>query len=223
MSSSVSIEKIDLDLCLSMLNFIATIPEGHKPCYKSKTTVSKHEWFVTWKRRWKGEKGELGIIYVKKILTNCDRIYKDLLGESERLFSNRESLRKLSTSLKNSVEGFNNLITTYRDQPSVSKDYEECKSLTISLYTGIDKSLRDLLFPKTNNNSLKRIKEDLSNMSSDSTEEDDDYYDYPTPWESEKKPTVISLDSYNSDAIGFFNVKDVRFKTTLFDIQRQSS
>ena len=54
--------------CISLLDFVSTIPSGHKPCYKTKTTVSKDAWFVTFKRRWNGEKGEYGIDHINKVL-----------------------------------------------------------------------------------------------------------------------------------------------------------
>ena len=129
----------NIDKCLLILNFILTIPKGHKPCYKTKTTINKNEWFVTIKRRWNGEKGEYGIDYVNKILSSCDMYYRMCLNNDFN--NNLEKLKILSETLKISVNGFNNLIITYSDQQTVYNYYKHCIDSVTKLYNTIDKKL----------------------------------------------------------------------------------
>ena len=125
-----------LEKTISVLNFIGNIPKNHKPCYNSLTTVDKNSWFVTWKRRWNGEKGEKGIKYILKVLDSCDLYYRMCVNNWR--CCNVELLQQLSQSLKDSVKGFDNLIETYSDQGNVKQDYIKCKETSIFLYTNIN-------------------------------------------------------------------------------------
>ena len=129
----VSQKNINIDNCINELDFISSIPKNHKPCFKTKTTLSKNGWFVTAKRRWNGEKGEQGVIYVNKILDDCEIYYRTcILGSVGDNYDrdNNPILSMLLETLKNSVVGFENLINTYEDQKGVSKDYEKTVSYT---------------------------------------------------------------------------------------------
>ena len=117
--------------CISELEFISTIPKNHKPCYNSKTTISTSGWFVTLKRRWNNEKGEEGVLYVKKLLDSCDDIYH-MCYEVES-----DDIQDLTNALGSSVLGFDNLIDTYSDQPKVKDDYIECKNKVLSILENI--------------------------------------------------------------------------------------
>lgn len=121
---------INIDNCISELDFISSIPKNHKPCYRSKTTVSTKGWFVTAKRRWNGEKGEYGVVYVNKVLDDCETYYRTcILGSVGDNYDrdNNPILSRLLETLRNSVVGFDNLIDTYDDQRSVSNDYQLIK------------------------------------------------------------------------------------------------
>jgi len=93
--------------------FIASIPKDVKPCFRDKTFISVNEWFGTIKRRYKGEKGENGIIYLEDLIekTKKNNIDKNL----------RELLQK-------SILGINNLVYTYKKdgQKEVSENYNKC-------------------------------------------------------------------------------------------------
>lgn len=119
--------------CISVLDFICTIPKNHKPCYKTKTTIPKDSWFVTIKRRWNGEKGEYGVEYINEILNQCDLYYRFCLDNQ----SNIEDLTRLSKLLSQSLSGFDNLIETYNDQLIVEKSYKECKEMVKKLINDI--------------------------------------------------------------------------------------
>ena len=118
---------VDISECISLLNFISKIPKNHKPCYNSKTTVSKSGWLVTMRRRWYNEKGENGILYVTKILNRCDNHYRMCYDIESK------DIKNLTTALRNSVIGFDNLIETYGDQGSMADDYTKCKERVIIL------------------------------------------------------------------------------------------
>ena len=128
--------------CIVVLDFISKIPKGHKPCYKTKTTIPKDSWFVTIKRRWNGEKGEYGVEYVSEILNECD-----YLIDSEDI----SALTRLSRSLLKSLDGFNNLIETYNDQPGVENSYKECKEM-------VDKLIDHINETENKKNSVKTVK-----------------------------------------------------------------
>jgi len=207
----------DMQDCLSILSFVSTIPEGHKPCYKTKTTMSKDGWFVTFKRRWNGEKGEYGIEYINKVLDSCDLHYRMCLrnsGGTDNMESFTETMRTLSTSLKGSVNGFENLINTYCDQQGVAVDYKKCKKIVIDLYKDIDRWLENI--NKTRLYYNRNKKDSIPNNRI--IEGCDDYY-YPEEdvyyWEfmgTKKKPMMVSLlVSKDSGKPGFFNTNNVMF------------
>jgi len=129
-------ENISFEICISVLDFISTVPKDHKPCYHSKTCIKKDAWFVTIKRRWNGEKGEYGIEYLKQLLNSCDLYFRMCLNQQTL-----DNLPKLLKSLKESVKGFDNLIETYDDQIGVKKSYQECKEAVINLANEIDAHL----------------------------------------------------------------------------------
>lgn len=116
--------------------FIGTIPKGTKPCYYDKSLVYLNEWFVTWKRRWKGEKGEKGVIYIENLIENTRKSLENL---------DVNSLKSLKCSLQKALEGLTNLVYTYKmdDQESVSKSYSELIIKTEALVEEINKHLRN--------------------------------------------------------------------------------
>src|SRR5665648_508659 len=99
--------------CIDILTFISNIKENDKPCYNTKTTINKNAWFVTIQRRWSGEKGENGITYVNNILDSCDKYYRMCLNNVDSVSYDQN---QLTTVLKDSIKGFDNLIGTYSDQ-----------------------------------------------------------------------------------------------------------
>jgi hypothetical protein len=52
-----NIEK-NLEDLLNEWIFIGKIQKGNKPCFSDKTVIDSNAWFVTWRRRIKGEQGE---------------------------------------------------------------------------------------------------------------------------------------------------------------------
>lgn len=98
--------------------FISKIPKDMKPCFSDKTLIGCNEWFSTFKRRYKGEKGERGVIYVKQLIDSTENYIKS---------ADNISVKKLKDLIENSLEGMKNLVETYKkdQQDQVSKDYEE--------------------------------------------------------------------------------------------------
>jgi len=126
-----NIKNIDLSECISVLNFISTIEPNYKPCYKTKSVISKDAWWVTIRRRWNSEKGEEGILYVDKIMCSCDSQYHMCLENTEK------NIDELYSSLKKSISGFSNLVSTYNDQKDVSDSYNNLKDKVLKLMTDI--------------------------------------------------------------------------------------
>ena len=131
MKNIENIENIDLSECISVLNFISTIEPNYKPCYKTKSVISKDAWWVTIRRRWNSEKGEEGILYVDKIMCSCDSQYHMCLENTEK------NIDELYSSLKKSISGFSNLVSTYNDQKDVSDSYNNLKDKVLKLMTDI--------------------------------------------------------------------------------------
>ncbi len=104
-------------------DFIKSIPVNVKPCFQDKSLVYVNEWFVTIKRRWKGEKGELGVVYVDNLINLTENIYNKL--EKNKNLTELETLRN---SLESSLVGLENLVITYKKdgQLSVSENYKDC-------------------------------------------------------------------------------------------------
>lgn len=99
-----------MDLLYKDWEFIASIPKDAKPCFNDKTFVSINEWFVTFKRRYKGEKAEKGLEYIENIIEKTKKYNID------------------KSILQKSIIGINNLVYTYKKdgQVDVSKKYEKC-------------------------------------------------------------------------------------------------
>ena len=147
--------------CISVLKFISDIKQGEKPCYFSKTVISKNEWFGTIKRRWNGEKGENGIVYVNKILDRCEHYCRMCMNES--VYS---TLKQLIESLEFSLVGINNLITTYNDQTDVRRDYMEIRFRIVAIIGFVDKHLNeDSSVPVSPNNNDKNGKTNFFSLS----------------------------------------------------------
>lgn len=100
--------------------FISNISENIKPCFHDKTYTHSNEWFVTLKRRYKGEKGEYGVVYVNNLIEDTINFYKD---NTDVML-----LKKLKEILEKSITGLQHLVNTYKrdNQEQVSKDYEKC-------------------------------------------------------------------------------------------------
>ena len=104
--------------------FISEIPINAKPCFQDKTLTYIDEWFVTFKRRWKGEKGEKGVIYLKNLIAITKKEYDNLRKEKKI-----NELEELKHIINNSIIGIENLIVTYTKdgQPEVAENYRQCK------------------------------------------------------------------------------------------------
>ena len=128
--------------CINILKFIANLPENHKPCYNTLTSIDKNAWMVTFRRRWKREKGERGTEYIHKILDSCHNHYQDCLN---REMIDQHTIDLLLQCLNNSLSGFNNLIETYNDQDNIRVAYVECK-------VKVNKLIKDIQDNITQNN-----------------------------------------------------------------------
>jgi hypothetical protein len=117
-------------------NFIALIPKGAKPCFYDKTLVHVNEWFVTFKRRLKGEKGEKGIVYVENLLETTEKTI---------CISDVNSLRNLKDILQKSIIGLTNLVYTYKidGQLEVSKNYSCMIEKVEKIIEDIDRQIRN--------------------------------------------------------------------------------
>lgn len=117
--------------------FISDIPENVKPCFYDKTYNYSNEWFVTLKRRYKGEKGEKGVVYINKLIDDTMDYYKDSIDVN--------SLRKIKETLQKSIKGLNNIIETYKkdDQERVSKDYMTCLEKINDMIIIFDKKINN--------------------------------------------------------------------------------
>ena len=109
-----------LNKILEDLEFLEIIPKGYKPNFSDKTLTSTNEWFSTFKRRYKSEKGEKGVMYVENLIENIESVCKNL---------DHSSLKLLKEKLVTAILGLNNLIYTYKidEQISVSDGYINCK------------------------------------------------------------------------------------------------
>jgi hypothetical protein len=128
--------------------FIKSIKKDYKPCFSDKTFVNMNEWFVTWKRRQKGEMGEKGILYVNNLIDTTIKCYKNNLDIN--------SLRKLKEVLFESIVGLNNLSYTYQVdfQEKVSKDYLKCGEKLQNMIEEIEKIIRSKNNFFTNNSKI---------------------------------------------------------------------
>ena len=195
-------DKLDLEECVSKLNFISNIPENNKPCYNTNTCIAKNAWFVRIRRRWAGEEGEEGVEYVSKVLDSCDRNYRMCLSQQD--------VNKLYLALENSVSGFDNLIKTYTDQSKVQKGYIECKKRVNELMRKIKQARSEHNKPKP----PKPPKRLLSYFSGWGGDDEDDYdnYDYDeTEFDTKKKSMSLSLviSEKSSSKTSFFGANDM--------------
>lgn len=113
--------------------FISNIPLNVKPCFYDKTYTYLNEWFVTLKRRYKGEKAEKGIIYLNNLIDKTNDYYKDSFDIN--------SLKALKEILQKCINGISNLVETYKKdgQEEVSKDYDKCLDRVKSMIKDIEK------------------------------------------------------------------------------------
>ena len=70
---------------------------------------------------------------------------------------NPDNCKTISIALYNSIIGFDNLIETYNDQETVSKDYTKCKEKALSIYNNI--------IDKINNNNCQLVTVSMSKNS----------------------------------------------------------
>lgn len=101
---------------LEDLDFLENIPKGAKPNFSDKTFTSTNEWFSTFKRRCKYERGENGVIYVETLIDNISKYYKNL---------DNNSLKNLRDKLIYANLGLGNIIYTYKidNQINVYENY----------------------------------------------------------------------------------------------------
>ena len=200
---------LGIEDCISELEFISSVPKGHKPCYKTKTTVSAEGWFVTIRRRWNKEMGEYGIVHVNKVLSSCDLHYRMCIGNLGSS-GNLEGLKELSDALTKSISGFDNLIETYKDQKKVSDDYNICKKTVIDLSKTIKKCVAPVVEPV-----IKPVVQPTQHNYS-SEEYDDGYYsddvwNFDGFGHTEKNPMVYSLMVSTTKEKSFFTTDNLVF------------
>ena len=116
--------------------FIANIPKGAKPCFYDKSLIYINEWFPTLRRRWKGEKGEKGVMYVENLIETSIKTMNCL---------DINSLRNFKEILQNATLGLSNLVYTYKvdEQLSVSNSYGELSLKVEELIGSIDQQIRN--------------------------------------------------------------------------------
>lgn len=116
--------------------FISSIPKAAKPCFYDKTFVHVTEWFVTFKRRWKGEKGERGIVYIENLIE---------ITEKTIVSYNLNSLIELKKLLESSIIGLTNLVYTYKvdEQLEVSENYSRLIKKVEKMIEKIEKQLEE--------------------------------------------------------------------------------
>ena len=206
--SSIS---FDLQDCIKTLNFISDIPENHKPCYNSMTSIAKDAWFTTVRRRWGGEKGENGIIHVTNILDSCDHHYRMCLQSTlKRGNTNRtegiETLKRLRDTLVKAGQGFDNLINTYSDQPEVSNDYKNLRYRVNIMVKDINHDIKQLSIVRNissniveDNTVLNYISPGWGYLSDEYDSTSSDSGDF-----EKKNIEITSLDQGGSSKKGFF-------------------
>jgi len=193
-----SIDPNNFENLVKELDFISSIPKNNKPCYITKTFIHKKAWFATARRRWKGEKGEHGIVHVNNILSSCDKYYRMCLSVNNNNDDHENKLRELLLKLKNTVIGFENLIETYNDQKSVSDDYKKCKERVESLYTEIgnyfDKKEKALIANKLKENEIKEEEIEGDEIREEENEYNEDIWFFNNEFmDDQKKALIMSL------------------------------
>lgn len=113
--------------------FVKSIPINSKPCFYSKTFIGVNDWFVTLRRRWNGEKGEKGVVYLENLINTTMKIL-----ESENIST--DELKKMKKLLEESILGLNNLVCTYTidNQKSVAEEYGKIIKNVKNIVTEID-------------------------------------------------------------------------------------
>ena len=103
------------------LDFIASIPRDAKPNFSDKTLVYNDEWFTTFRRRMKFERGEKGIVYIETLIEEI-KIY------DKSICLNFEDQKILKEKLIGAKEGLDNLVQTYinDNQHEVANSYKKC-------------------------------------------------------------------------------------------------
>lgn len=104
---------------VSDLIFIREIPLNAKPNFSDRSYTFVTEWFSTWKRRMKSEKGESGIIYVETLLFKIEKYWNTWLIEDQK---------KVKLALTEAKIGFQKIVSTYRQdgQHNIADGYREC-------------------------------------------------------------------------------------------------
>lgn len=111
-----------IDGAIEELEFISLIPTGYKPNWHTYSYIKRDAWFVTLRRRWSGERGEIGKNKVEQLLKTCDTIHTlcvDInssallpMSESEYL-ALEEKVTELIHALRDSQDGFVRIAETY--------------------------------------------------------------------------------------------------------------
>ena len=116
--------------------FIANVPKGAKPCFYDKSLIYINEWFPTLRRRWKGEKGEKGVMYVENLLEMSIKVAECL---------DINALRNFKEILRLATMGLQNLVYTYKvdEQISVSNSYGDLFLKVEKLIEDIDQHIRN--------------------------------------------------------------------------------
>lgn len=116
--------------------FIANVPKGAKPCFYDKSLIYINEWFPTLRRRWKGEKGEKGVMYVENLLEMSIKVVSCL---------DINALKNFKEILRSVTIGLHNLVYTYKvdEQISVSNSYSDLSLKVEKLIDEIDQQIRN--------------------------------------------------------------------------------
>ena len=180
--------------CIKVMKFISSIEIDYKPCFNSFTVINKNSWFTTLKRRWNGEKGEEGILYVNKILCSCDKLYRMCLIERDVLLGLYED----------SVVGLDNLIITYSDQESVCDGYRKIKETVVD-------SIKDLTYQ--DNTDQDNTDQDNNNISDNKHDDKHDDKHQMEEYQNQKKVitkyTLVPLKNISKPSSSFFNNKNI--------------
>ena len=180
------------DECIKVMKFISTIEIDYKPCFNSLTTINKNAWFTTLKRRWNGEKGEEGILYVNKILCSCDKLYRMCLIERDVLLGLYED----------SVIGLDNLIITYSDQESVCDGYRKIKETVVDAIT-------DIAYQDNNTSDNNSFISDKNETTSDSWDNIEQTEEYQNQKKVLTKYTLVPLKNISKPSSSFFNHENI--------------
>lgn len=193
------VPEITYNECIDILIFISTIKPNDKPCYNTKTTIHKNAWFATLQRRWGGEKGEKGIVYINNVLDSCDKYYRMCLNKSG--FNNNDILL---SALYDSLKGFDNLINTYSDQKTVADSYKNCKDKIIKFLSEVNNT-NDNIFDDDDDDDENFYQRYLNTGYNDNDNDNNNISD------NKKKVSSISMiaSSISSKKKSFFNTNNI--------------